>query len=73
MIDDQRVGEHQVNTVGGQHLSLAHAVADHFSAAEFDLFPVGGQIVLHLDPQLGIRQAHFVADGGAEHIGIGLA
>ena len=73
VIDDQRVGEHQVNTVGGQHLSLAHPVADHFAAAEFDLFPVGGQIVLHLDPQLGVGQAHLIADGGAEHVGIGLA
>ena len=73
VINDQRVGEHQVDTVGGQHLSLTHPVADHFAAAEFDLFSVGGQIIFHLDPQLGIGQAHLVADGGAEHIGIGLA
>ncbi|STW72001.1 Uncharacterised protein [Klebsiella michiganensis] len=72
VIDDQGICQHQIHTPGGKHLSLAHTVADHFATAEFDLFAVGGQIIFDLDPQLGVRQANFIAGGGAEHVGIGL-
>ena len=72
VIDDQGIGQHQIRAPGGKHLPLSHTVADHFTAAEFDLFAVGGQIIFNLDPQLGVRQANFIAGGGAEHVGIGL-
>ena len=37
MVDDQRVGDHRVDCAFRlRRLRLAHAVADHFSAAEFD-------------------------------------
>ena len=72
VIDDQGIGQHQIHAPGGKHLSLAHTVADHFATAEFDLFAVGGQIIFDLDPQFGVRQANFIAGGGAEHVGIGL-
>ncbi|MNG27657.1 hypothetical protein D3C84_1128110 [compost metagenome] len=73
MVDDQRVGQHQVHAFGRQHLALAHAVADHLAAAELDLLAVDREVPLHLHPQLGVGQAHAVADGGAEHVGIGPA
>jgi len=70
VIDDQRVGENQIHAGVSGHLPLAHAVADHLPAAEFDFFAVDREIVLHFDPQLAIGQPHFIPRGGAEHIGI---
>ena len=72
VIDDQGIGQHQIYAPGGKHLSLSHSVADHFTAAKFDLFAVGGQIIFDFDPQLSVGQANFIAGGGAEHVGIGL-
>jgi hypothetical protein len=48
-------------------------VADDFAATEFHFFAVGGEVFLDLDPQLGVGQAHTVADGRAEHVGVGLS
>ena len=70
VIDDQRVGENQIHAGVSGHLPLAHAVADHLPAAEFDLFAVDREIVFDFDPQLAIGQPHFIPRGGAEHIGI---
>ncbi len=53
-------------------LPLPHAVADDFAAAEFHLLPVHREILFHLDEQRGIGEAHPVADGRAEHLGISL-
>jgi hypothetical protein len=52
-------------------LRLAHAVADHLAAAEFHFLAVDRVVLLDLDEQFGVGQAHAVADGGAEHLGIG--
>ena len=49
---------------------LAHAVADHLAAAEFHLLAVGGEILLHLDDEIGVGEPHPVAGGGPEHVGI---
>ncbi|MNP16023.1 hypothetical protein D3C76_1084020 [compost metagenome] len=73
VVDDQRVGQHQVQRLAGEHLALAHAVADDLAAAELDLFAIDGEVLLDFHPQRGVGQAHAVADGGAEHVGIGLA
>ena len=54
-------------------LALPHAVADHLAAAELHFLAVDGEVLLDLDPQLGVGEAHAVAGGGAEHLGIGLA
>jgi hypothetical protein len=72
VVDDQRVGDQGVDHFGGEQLALALAVADDFAAAEFHFFAVGGEVFFHFDPQLGVGQAHLVADGGAEHVGVGL-
>ena len=42
VIDDQRIGDHQIHAILRRHLPLAHAVADHFTATEFHLFAIGG-------------------------------
>ena len=54
VIDNQRVSQHQIHAVIRGHLPLAHTVADHFPAAEFDLFAVDGEIVFDFDPQLAV-------------------
>jgi len=72
VVDDQRIGDQRVDHFGGEQLALALAIADDFAAAEFHLFAVSGEVFFDFDPQLGVCQAHLVADGGAEHVGVGL-
>ncbi|MNP02599.1 hypothetical protein D3C76_944570 [compost metagenome] len=71
VVDDQRVGQHQVHGLSRQHLALPHAVTDDLATAKLDLFAIHREVFLDLDPQRGIGQAHAVADGRAEHVGIG--
>ena len=54
-------------------LALAHAVADHLAAAELHFLAVDGEIALDLDDELGVGEAHAIADRRAEHLGIGAA
>jgi hypothetical protein len=53
---------------------LAHAVANHFAAAEFHFVSVtaalGNQVAFDLDEELRIRQANLISHGRAEHFGI---
>src|SRR5262249_5545958 len=51
-------------------LALAHAVADHLAAAELHLLAVGGEVLLHLDDEIGIGEAHAIARRRPEHAGI---
>ncbi len=72
MIDDQRIRDDGVDRAGRVGvLALSHTVADHLAAAELHLLAVGREVALHADMQIRIREAHEIADGGAEHIGIG--
>lgn len=71
VVDDQRVGDDGVGRallVGD--LRLPHAVADHLAAAELHLLAIGGEILLHLDDEIGVGQPHPVAGGRAKHVGI---
>ena len=71
VVDDQRIGDDGIGRalpVGD--LGLAHAVADHLAAAELHLLAVDGEILLHLDDEIGIGEPHPVAGGGSEHVGI---
>ena len=65
MIDDQRVGDHQVERAmlgfARGRGALAHAVANHLAAAERDLVAVDGVILLHFDDQLRVGQANAIA------------
>ena len=49
---------------------LAHAVADHFAAAELHLLAIDGEILLHLDDEIGVGEPHAIAGGRPEHVGI---
>ena len=74
MVDDQRIRNDRIDSPArAGHLGLTHPVPDHLPAPELHLLAIGGQITLHLDPELGIREPHLVAGGGAEHVGIGFA
>ena len=74
MVEDDGVGDHGVDRAAPtRDLRLAHAVADHLAAAELHLFAIGGEILLDLDEQFGVGEAHAVAGGRAEHVGVSLA
>ena len=73
MVDDQRVGDDGVGDLRRAALTLSHAVADHFPAAELHLLTVDRVVLLDLDPQRGVGEAHAIADRGAEHLRVGLA
>src|SRR5205085_3615342 len=51
-------------------LTLPHAVADHLAASELHLLAVRGEILLHLDDQVGVGKPHAVAGRRAEHVGV---
>ncbi len=71
MIQDQRVGDDGIDrTLAPRRLALAHAVADHLAAAELHLLAVDGAVLLDLDDEVGVGEAHPVADRGAIHSGI---
>lgn len=73
VVEDQRIGDHRVDHLRRAQLALAHAVADDLAAAELHFLAIDGEVPFHLDPQVGVGQAHAVADGGAEHVGVGLS
>jgi hypothetical protein len=74
VVEDQRIGDDGIDgalLVGD--LRLTHAVADHLAAAELHLVAIDGEILLHLDNEIGIGEPHAVAGGGPEHVGVGRA
>ena len=72
MVKDHRIGDDGVDGAAGpRSLALPHAVANDLAAAEFHLFAVGREIILDLDEELGVGEAHAVARRRAEHVGIG--
>ena len=74
MVDDEGVSDNSVHgPICARGLSLAHAVADDFAAAEFDLFTIGGEVFFYLDNQVGVSEAELVAGSWAVHVGIGSA
>lgn len=74
MVEDQRIGDDSVDRpVGIAHLALPHAVTDDLAAAELHLLAIDGEILLDLDDELGVAEAHRIAGGRAEHRGIGIA
>src|SRR5690606_14129127 len=73
VVENQGVGNHRVRHLGGGALALAHPVADHLAAAEFDLFPIAGEILLHPDPQLRVPEPQPIPQGWAKHLAVGLS
>ena len=70
VVDDQRVRDHEIHGVGGWALTLAHAVADDFAAAELHFVAIDRVIRLDLDHELRVAEPHAIAGGRAEHVGV---
>src|SRR6202007_78573 len=69
VIENQCVGDDCIyRTFGTRPLGLPHSIANDFAASKFPLFPILRKILFNLDHKVGIRQAHFVANGWAEHL-----
>src|SRR5690606_35064981 len=69
-IENQRIGNDEINHFSAAALALRHTIANHFAAAEFDLLAVQRKTLLNLNPQFSVTETHAIAHGGAEHIGI---
>ena len=65
--------ENAVLSLRGACAALAHAVANHFAAAEGDFVAVYGEVLLDFDHQFGVGQPDAVAGGGAVEVGVGTA
>src|SRR5215510_1951152 len=72
VIDNQRVGDDRIDcALAAGTLRLTHAVAYDFPASELHLLAIDREVLLHLDDEVAIREAHPVADRGAKHLCIG--
>src|SRR5260370_4901787 len=72
VIENQRVGDDRINrALSAGTLRLTHAVADDFPASELHLLAIDREVLLHLDDEVGIREAHFVPGRWANHLCIG--
>src|SRR5260370_17375842 len=70
--ENQRVGEGRMTRpLSAGKLRLTHAVADDFPASELHLLAIDREVLLHLDDEVGIREAHFVPGRWAKHLCIG--
>ena len=68
MVDDQRVGDDGIGrALLIRCLRLTHAVTDHFAAAEFHLLAIDGEVLLHLDDEVGVGEPHPVPRRRPEH------
>ena len=62
MVEDEGVGDHQVERVRGAG-RLPHPVPDDLAAAERHLVTVDGEVPLDLEQQIGVGEPHAVARG----------
>src|SRR5262252_7533624 len=66
MIENQRIGNHSIDgTLATRPLRLAHAIANDFPPSELHLVAVDREILLYFDDDVGVREAHLVANGWA--------
>src|SRR5262245_56255934 len=71
VIENQCVGDDGIDcalTTGT--LRLTHAVADDFSASKLHLLAISREVILNLDDEVGIGEAHLVTDRRAKHLRI---
>src|SRR6516164_9461904 len=69
VIENERVGDYGIDhAFASGTLRLTHAVADDFAPSELHFLAVGGEVLLPLDDEVGIRETDLVADGGTEHL-----
>ena len=65
VVDDECVGNDAIECVGlADAGGLAHAVAQHFSAAELAFIAIDGKVAFDFQPQFGVAQANAIAGGG---------
>ena len=65
VVDNECVGEYEVDDFGAGSLALAHAVSNHLPTAERHLIPVDCEVLLHLDPEFGVGESNSVARRGS--------
>ena len=72
VVHDHCVGDDQIESaVGGScRRGLAHAVADHFAAAEFCFLAGSREVLFNFDEQFRVGQANAVAGRWSVEVGI---
>src|SRR5262245_43056099 len=74
VIQNERVCDYCVDRAfGTRPLRLTHAVPNDFSTTELYLLAIHSEVLLYLDDEISIREAHFVADRWAKHLGISVS
>jgi hypothetical protein len=73
VIDNNSIGDHGVDGFLGGSLGLAHPISDYFATPKFYFFSVNRRVLLYLDKQLRVGQAHSITGGWPEHLGVGVA
>ena len=73
MIDDERVGDHQIQGAlsAGRSRTLPHAVANDLAASESDLVAISREVLLDFNDQFGIGQPHAIASGRSKQVRVG--
>src|SRR5262245_17885793 len=72
VVENQRVGDDGIDRApAAGTLRLPHAVADDFPASKLHLLAISREVVLHLDDEVRIGEAHLVPDRRAKHLRIG--
>ena len=71
VVQNQCVGDDHIHGKRRNVRALAHAVADRLAPAELHFLAVDPAVLLDLDPEFGVGQAHAIAHGGAVHFGVG--
>ena len=71
VVEDDRVGDDGVSAPSARVVrALGHRLADRLAAAEDRLLAAEGEVLLDLDPQVGVAEPDLVADGRAVERGV---
>ena len=70
VVDNQGVGHDGIDTIRSQPLALSHAIANDLASTKLDLFTIDREILFHMHPEIGIREADAISCGGAKHVDI---
>ncbi len=74
VVQDHHVGDHRVQgSVGRAGQRLVHRLADRLASAEHRFLAAEGEVLLDLDPQVGVPEPDLVTGGRPEDRGIVLA
>ena len=71
VVEDHGVGDDRVGrALGPRQRGLGHRLPDRLASAEDGLLAAEGQVLLDLDPQVGVAEPDLVPDGGAVERGV---